>query len=215
MKSSENCFNKKELVLLQPLTSPAKIQVFLDSLDYSAEKIYRCPRSVMRDRKAHCYDGAVFAAAALRRIGYPPLILEMRPNKRDDDHILALYKHQGYWGAVAKSNFTGLRFREPIHRTLRELAVSYFEGYYNVKAEKTLRGYTAPMNLKKYDPLFWTTRDETMDKIARDMDDLRYYRLITSAMAAQLARVDKRSYAVGMLGVNKKGLFVPGKSKGE
>jgi hypothetical protein len=116
---------------------------------------------------------------------------------------------------VAKSNFTGLRFREPIHRTLRELAVSYFEGYYNVNGEKTLRGYTVPMNLKKYDPLFWTTRDETMDIIARDMDDLKYYRLITSAMAAQLARVDKRAYTAGMLGVNKKGLFVPGKSRRE
>ncbi|MFH1212857.1 MAG: hypothetical protein V1681_02115, partial [Candidatus Neomarinimicrobiota bacterium] len=140
-----------ELALLDGLDSPLKIQVFLDETPYSTEPIYRSPLSVLRDRKAHCFDGALFAAAALRRLSYPPLILEMLPNKRDDDHLLALYQKDGFWGAVAKSNFTGLRSREPIHRTLRELILSYFEDFFNIASEKTLRGYTLPLNLTTCD----------------------------------------------------------------
>jgi hypothetical protein len=91
------------------LTTPTKIQEFLDALPYSAEERYRCPRNVLRDRKGHCYDGALVAAAALRTIGYPPLIVEILPNDRDDDHIIAVYKRNGCWGSVAKSNFVGIR----------------------------------------------------------------------------------------------------------
>lgn len=109
------------------LSNPSRIQAFLDELAYSTEPIYRCPLRVLRERTAHCFDGALFAAAALRCLGYPPLIVDLLPNGRDDDHLLALYRVDGHWGAVAKSNFVGLRFREPIHRTLRELALSYFE----------------------------------------------------------------------------------------
>ena len=108
---------KTELRIFSKLKSPFKIQEFLDSIPYSDEERYRCPRSVLRDHKAHCYDGAVFAAAALHIIGYPPLLVEMLPNKRDDDHILAVFRQNNRWGAVAKSNFSGLRFREPVYRT--------------------------------------------------------------------------------------------------
>ncbi|MCU0644839.1 MAG: hypothetical protein MUC94_11320, partial [bacterium] len=107
--------------LLSELSTPNKIQLFLDELTYSADEFYRCPRRVLHDRKAHCFDGALFAAAALHFIGYPPLILDLVPNDRDDDHLLALFKMNGHWGALAKSNFVGLRFREPIYRNLREL----------------------------------------------------------------------------------------------
>src|SRR5437764_11193867 len=96
------------------LDSPAAIQAFLDEIPYSADPFYRCPASVVRDRKAHCFDGAVFAAAALRRIGFPPLIVDMLP-ERDDDHVLAIFKIDGSWGAIAKSNFVGIRFREAVH----------------------------------------------------------------------------------------------------
>src|SRR3990172_4896884 len=112
---------QKELKVISSLSSPSKIQAFLDDVPYSAEEVYRCPLRVLRDRKAHCFDGALFAAAALRRLGCPPLILDMIPGDRDDDHLLALYKCDDHWGAVAKSNFVGLRFREPVYRTLREL----------------------------------------------------------------------------------------------
>src|SRR5439155_793750 len=95
-----------------------------------------------RERVAHCYDGALFAAAALRRLGHPPLLVNMYA-ERDDEHLLAVFKQAGHWGAVAKSNFVGLRYRDPIYRTLRELVMSSFQDYFNVQGDKTLRGYHA------------------------------------------------------------------------
>jgi hypothetical protein len=131
---------------LAGLDSPAAIQAFLDDIPYSTDDFYRCPLRVLRERTAHCFDGALFGAAALRRLGYPPLILDMLA-ERDDEHLLALYRVDSHWGAVAKSNFAGLRFREPVYRSLRELVMSYFEDYFNADGEKTLRGYTVPLDL--------------------------------------------------------------------
>ena len=204
-------FTRRELRILSRLDTPAKIQGYLDNLLYSSEERYRSPRSVMRDRMAHCFDGAIFAAAALRRIGYPPLVLDMLPNERDDDHILALFRRNRCWGAVAKSNYVGLRFREPVYRTLRELVMSYFEQYYNVLREKTLRAYTLPLNLESLDHLNWMVRDEPMDLIALRLDRRRRFSLISSRMAASLFPVDGRSHKAGMLYVNRAGLFRPGK----
>ena len=207
-KVFDQSLNKKELKLISGLTSPVKIQAFLDSIPYSAEDIYRSPARVLRDRKAHCFDGAMFAAAALRRLGYPPLILDMLPHN-DDDHLLALYQRERHWGAVAKSNFVGLRFREPVYRTLRELVMSYFEDFYNVDREKTLRGYTVPLNLSAFDPLNWMTCDETMDTISDKLDKIRKVYVLTDKMAAGLAQVDERSYQAGLMGVNAAGLYKP------
>ncbi len=193
------------------LTTPFKIQAFLDETPYSGEERYRCPLTVLRDRKGHCFDGAIFAAAMLRRIGYPPLIVDMLPNKRDDDHLLALYKVDGHWGAVAKSNFAGLRFREPAYRTLRELVMSYFELYYNAAGEKTLRAYTVPLNLSAFDKLNWTTRDEPLDRIGERLDEIRKVRVLTPRMVARLSPMDKRTYRAGLLGVNRAGLYRPPK----
>jgi hypothetical protein len=208
VEAFDRSLNKKELKLVSNLASPVKIQAFLDSILYSAEDIYRCPLRVLRDRKAHCFDGAIFAAAALRRLGYPPLILDMLPHN-DDDHLLALYQRDGHWGAVAKSNFVGLRFREPVYRTLRELVMSYFEDFYNVDREKTLRGYTVPLNLSALDPLNWMTCDETMDAISDKLDKIRKVYLLTDDMIAGLALVDGRSYQAGLMGVNAAGLYKP------
>lgn len=133
----------------------------------------------------------------------------MIPDSRDDDHILALYKIDGHWGAVAKSNFVGLRFREPIFRNLRELVLSYFEQYFNVEGEKTLRGYTAPLNLKAFDKHKWMTHDETMERIAEKLDRIRRFELLSSKMIAGLSRVDTRSLTAGLQGANQAGLFKP------
>jgi hypothetical protein len=200
---------KTELQIFAKLKTPFKIQEFLDSLPYSDEVRYRCPRSVLQDRKAHCYDGAVFAAAALSMIGYPPLLVDMLPNNRDDDHILSVFRRKNHWGAVAKSNFSGLRFREPVYRDLHELVMSYFESYYNIAGEKTLVGYTAPLNLNRFDKLGWLVNDKAMDAIAKGLDNCRRYKVLTPAMARQLSPVDKRSYHAGLLGANHKGLFRP------
>jgi hypothetical protein len=195
--------------IVRGLSNPARIQAFLDGVAYSTDEFYRCPLRVLRDRKAHCFDGAVFAAAMLRRIGYPALLLDMVSNGRDDEHLLALFKQDGAWGAIAKSNFVGLRFREPVYRTLRELAMSYFEQYYNLEREKTLRGYTGPLELKRFDRLGWMTEDAALDLIAARTDEMRRIELITPAMARRLNPVDARAYDAGLQGADPAGLFKP------
>ncbi len=198
---------KSERRILDRLTTPIKIQAFLDDLKYSREEIYRCPLRVLRERVAHCYDGALFAAAMLRRIGYPALILEMLPNRRDDDHLLALFRRDLRWGSVGKSNFVGLRFREPIYRTVRELVMSYFEQFYNLEGEKTLRGYTVPLNLSPFDRHGWMIKDEPLYWIAEKLDRIRRVRVLTPKMVRSLSLLDPRAYQAGLLGSDKKALF--------
>jgi hypothetical protein len=201
-------WNRGELAVLDRLTDPAGIQGFLDTLPYSADKIYRCPRSVLRDRKAHCFDGALFAAAALRRLGHPPLLVDMRA-VHDDDHIIAIFRRHGHIGAVAKSNFVGLRYRDPVFRTVRELVVSYFDDFFNVDREKTLRSYSAPLDLSRFDALSWETSDNGLDVIAARLDAIRHFPLLTSRQEKTLSKVDERSYKAGMLGIKRAGLYKP------
>jgi hypothetical protein len=196
-----------ERQLMDGLNSPIKIQSFLDVIPYSEDEFYRCPLRVLRERKAHCFDGGLFAAMALRRIGHPPLILELIPNGRDDDHILALFKRYDHWGAVAQSNFTGLRYREPVYRSLRELVMSYFEDYFNAAGEKTLVGYRGPINLKVFDSLEWMSSDTGLETLSTDMDRYRIRPVISPEMAAALTPLDERSLRAGMLGTNQAGLF--------
>jgi hypothetical protein len=158
---------------------------------------------------AHCFDGALFAAATLRRLGDPSLIMDMLPNERDDDHMLALYKRYGHWGAIAKSNFVGLRFREPIYRTLRELVMSYFEQFYNVEHAKTLRSYTLPLNLKYFDQWNWMITDDSLEQIAHRLDRIRKVPVLTQPMISNLSLVDERSYRAGLLEANEAGLYKP------
>jgi len=198
---------ESEQRFISTLTAPAKIQAFLDELPYSTEHIYRCPLRVLREKIAHCFDGALFAAATLRRLGYPPLIMDMLPNDRDDDHMLAVYKRNGHWGAIAKSNFVGLRFREPIYRTLRELVMSYFEQFYNLERQKTLRSYTLPLHLKAFDTLDWMTKDDFLERIALKLDKMRKIPVLTQPMIAHLSLVDERSYRAGLMGANEDGLY--------
>lgn len=205
----DQVLTKPERQVMAQLTTPSKIQAFLDEFPYSVESNYRCPLRVFRERIAHCFDGALFAAAALRRLGYPPLVLNMLPNDRDDDHMLTLYRRDRYWGAVAKSNFVGLRFREPIYRTLRELVMSYFEQFYNVEREKTLRSYTVPLNLKAFDRFNWMTSDEPLEKIGQRLDEIRKVRVLTRHMIAGLSPIDERSYRAGLFGANRTGLYRP------
>ena len=196
----------EELRVMRELDTPAKIQCFLDSISYSADPIYRSPRSVLRDRKAHCFDGALFAAAALRLIGHPPRIVDMKA-VRDDDHLLAIFKRKALFGAVAKSNFVGLRFREPIYRSLRELVISYFDSYYNLDYEKTLRGYTAPLDLRPFDRIKWTSSDEQLDLIAERLDQIPSFALLDEETVRELSPVDERTYHAGMQGSNPDGIY--------
>ncbi len=209
MSDFDQGLSDSERRIWRQLTTPIRIQIFLDKLAYSVEKSYRCPLRVLREQTAHCFDGALFGAAALRRLGDPPLILNMIANDEDDDHLLALYKRHGHWGAIAKSNFVGLRFREPIYRNLHELVMSYFEQFYSVECKKTLRSYTVPLNLKTFDKLKWMTSDESLERIGSRLDEIRKVPLLTRRMIAGLSRVDERSYRAGLFGANKEGLYKP------
>jgi hypothetical protein len=192
---------------LAGLVSPAKIQAFLNTIPYSEDHFYRCPLRVLRERRAHCFDGALFAAMALRRLGYPPKILELIPNERDDDHLLALFRQGDRWGAIAQSNFPGLRFREPLYDSLHELSASYFEDFFNTAGEKTLRGYRGPINLKLYDRLTWMDSNAGLEELADSLDRYRTIALITKDMARVLEPLDERSLRAGLTGTNPAGLF--------
>ena len=209
----ERALSKAERRLLTRLSTPNKIQLFLDGLAYATETIYRSPLRVLRERTCQCFDGALLAAALLHRLGYPAVILNLLPDSRDDDHVLALFQHDRHWGAIAKSNFAGLRFREPVYRNLRELIMSYFEQYYNLHREKTLRGYTGPLDLKAFARNEWMTRDETIHLIARRLDEIRRVHILTRPMIARLSLVDERSCGAGLYGANRAGLSRPQSKK--
>jgi hypothetical protein len=190
------------------VSTPAAIQAYLDGIPYSADDFYRCPKRVAADGKAHCFDGAVFSASALRRIGHPPLIVDMRA-QNDDDHVISIFKVRGHYGAVAKSNFVGLRYREPIFRSLRELILSYFEVFYNTMGEKTLRSYSVPVDLSRFDRFDWESDDTGMEPVALALDSARHIPVLTPAMIRGLQPVDKRSLDAGLMGSNPDGLFLP------
>lgn len=189
--------------------SPLEIQRFLDETTYSSEPFYRCPARVLTDRRAHCVDGALLAAAALRRLGDPPLILDMRAH-RDDDHVIALFRRHDAWGALAKSNVVGLRYREPVYRDLRELVMSYFQDYYNLDGERALRSYSDPLDLSAFDHLSWETSDDPIEPvIVPALDAAPHHDLLTPDMLAALTPIDRRTFDAGLSGANWDGLYRP------
>ncbi|MEO7142861.1 MAG: hypothetical protein ABI165_05090 [Bryobacteraceae bacterium] len=203
---STNGFRPAELRIFDRLNTPEKIQRFLDDrIHYNQEEsgaTCRSPRRVLRDRLGHCMEGALFGAAALRLLGFPPLLVDLEA-VRDDDHVLAVFRRRGRWGAIAKSNYSGLRYREPVYKTLRELAMSYFEHYYNPRGEKTLRRYSRPVNLTRFDRLDWMTTDDDVWDIPFYLCDIPHTRLLTGAIESKLSRMDRRLYAAGRLGAAK------------
>lgn len=190
------------------LDSPAKIQTFLDDTPYNGDYVYRSPRRVIAERRSHCVDGALFAATALRRLGHPPLVLDLRAD-RDDDHVIAVFRHRGLWGAVSKSNFVLLRYREPIYRTIRELALTYFEFYYSIEGKKTLREYSRPLDLREYDRVDWMTRDERIEEtIVARLDTIRHFKFFDPERL-ELEPTDPWTYQAGMVGTRPEGLWRP------
>ncbi len=193
-------FDRAERLVLRRLNTPARIARFLDrEVDYNHESTCRSPRRLLRDRKGHCMEGALFAAAALRELGYPPLVIDLE-SVRDDDHVLAVYRENGYWGSIAKSNFSGLRHREPVFRTLRELVMSYFELYFNLRREKTLRAYSRPVNLRRFDAMGWTTAEEDVWAVPQYLCEIAHTPLLTGTQLRGLARVDDRLFKAGLAG---------------
>jgi hypothetical protein len=202
---STNCFGftKAELRLLRALKTPAGIQKFLDELPYNLSYTARSPKKVLQDHTASCLEGGIFAAAALRVLGFPPLIFDLEA-EQDTDHVVAIFKVHGHWGAVAKSNFTGCRYREPVYRSLRELAMSYFNIYFNLRGERTLRRYSRPVNLARFDQRDWMTTDKPIWFIAEYLCEIPHISLLTPAMEKILTRVDRRTIRAEMVGHRKK-----------
>jgi hypothetical protein len=203
-------WNKEEIKFLKTLNNPDKIQAFLDSIDYNQNYECRSPRWVMKKRSAHCFEGALFAAAALQFIGNKPLIVDMLA-VNDDDHVIAVFKEDGHWGAVAKSNFTSLRFREPVYISLRELVMSYFDFFFNIYGVKSLRSYSLPFDLTMYEPLNWATTDEDLEYIGDKIESLHHFPLITKKMIRKLSKASDTMLKAGMLGSKPEGLFKPNK----
>ncbi len=203
-------WTKEEVDFLTTLSDPDKIQGFLDSIEYNPNYECRSPRWVIRKRSAHCFEGALFAAAALRFNGYKPMVLDMKAYN-DDDHVIAVFKENNHWGAVAKSNFTSLRFREPVYRSLRELMMSYFDFFFNLYGDKSLRSYSLPLDLKMYDSRSWETTDEDLEFIGDKLESMHHYNLVTDKMIRNFSKASEIMLRAGMLGSNEAGLFKPEK----
>jgi hypothetical protein len=201
-------WTSEEQRILDSLDSPAKISRFLDKLAYDARDETISPRRVLRERRAHCFSGAIFAAAALRNLGYAPLIVDQRA-VNDDDHIIAVYRKDGCWGAIAKSNFTTLRAREPVYRSVRELIMSYFDFYFNTAGEMTLREYSRPFNLKRFDKDDWMTSEKDLSYIGRELDKTRHVRVASPAQVRRYGVAGAQLVKASLLGANTKGLFRP------
>ncbi len=192
-----------ELKALRRLRTPEQVQRFLDSLPYNHDtRPHTCfsPRLVLRNGRAHCMEGALLAAAAFRLAGRPPLIVDLAA-VRDDDHILAVFRENGCWGAAAKSSYSGLRFRDPVYRSLRELVMSYFPHYYNPKGEKTLRAYSRPVNLSRFDSRGWMASEADVWYIPEHLASIPHTSLFTPAQVRRLTRMDKLLYDAGMVGL--------------
>jgi hypothetical protein len=195
-------FTPQELRRLSSLKTPQLVQRFLEDLPYHHANTAWSPRVVLRERTAHCFEGAIFAAAALRVNGFKPLIWDLE-GIRDTDHVLAIYRHDRHWGAIGKSNFAGLRFREPVYRSLRELAMSYFDNYYNLLGERTLRAYSRTVDLSRFDRLDWMTTEKPVWFIAQHLCEVPHTPVITEAQAKRLTRLDKRAHTAGLTGYSK------------
>jgi hypothetical protein len=192
-------FTPKELRKLRRLKDPHGIQKHLDAMPYHLADTAWSPRRVLAENTSHCLEGAIFAAAALRANGFPPLIVDLEA-ERDTDHVLAVYRIDGHWGAVAKSNYTGCRYREPVYRTLRELALSYFNIYFNLRRERTLRRFSRPVNLARFDRLEWMTTKKPIWFIVYHLLEIPHYKLFSKQIGGRLHRVDERVYQAEILG---------------
>jgi hypothetical protein len=203
-------WTKSELLLFKKLSSPIKIQHYLNSIVYDPEYATSSPRWVIKEKKANCFEGALFAAAALRQLGHKSLLVDIE-SWNDDDHVIAVFKKRGLWGCVAKSNYTVLRFREPVYRSIRELVISYFDVYFNPLGQKTMRSYSLPLNLEQFDRRNWMTTEEDIGYIGDKLNAIKHFRVLTPSLIRSLSLADKDLVKAGLIGAIPQGLFNPKK----
>ncbi len=199
---------KNKLNFAKQFKKPIDIQIFLNGLVYNSEYITNSPKNIFLKQKANCFEGALFAAAALRTMGHKPLIVDLVA-ENDDDHVIAIYKQNNCFGAVAKSNTTVLRFREPVYRSLRELVMSYFDFYFNTLGEKSLRSYSNPVNLSRFDKYNWMTTDNDLEFIGDYLYTIKHNNIVSSNYLRSLNKADDDLLKLCFSGSIEEGLFKP------
>ena len=178
-----------ERSVFKKLASPQRIQDFLDSLPINFElhgETYMSPRRVLTAGEAHCFEGALLAAAALAYHGRRPLLMDIQTSRTDDDHVVALFREFGYWGAISKTNHAILRYRDPVYRSVRELALSYFNEYIDDGRHKSMRAYSAPFDLSRYHPKIWVTAGEDLDSLVASLDSSRHFPIAPKKILTRL-----------------------------
>ena len=179
--------------VLKKLSTPQKVQDYLDSLriNFDTTGDLLSTKRIIEQGKAQCIEGAMLAAASLAYHSEAPLLLDFQTIDEDEDHVVALFKHGGYWGAISKTNHAILRWRDPIYASVRELAMSYFHEYYMHDGRKSMRAYSVPFDLRRYDPAFWVMSGESLEQIAEDLDNTRHFPAFARKNARALRRASK------------------------
>jgi hypothetical protein len=198
-----NTYTKEEIHLFKKLNTPAKIQDYLNSIPFNFEKnggTCYSPRQVVAQRTAHCVEGALLASAVLEYHGHKPLIVDLRATEKpyDYDHVIAVYTQNGAYGAVSKTNHGVLRYREPVYQSIRELVMSYFHEYFlNDTGYKTLREYSRPLDLNRFNALNWRTAEEQLFEIPEYLDTIKHYSILTRAQIKNLRPADVIERKIG------------------
>ena len=186
-------FTAKEKALFKKLNTPAKVQDFINTIPINFERdgvdVVKSPIHTLRQNSAHCIEGAILAAYILSLHGHKPLLMHLGATKKDQDHVVALFKQDGYWGAISKTNHAVLRYREPVYKTLRELALSYFHEYSTDDGVKTLRTYSEPLDLGTFEKE-WVTLDEDLWGIDQELDRIKHYEIAPKSTMRKLRRTD-------------------------
>ena len=198
----------KERRVLASLRTPARIQQFLDELPYDPRGGAVSPRGVLRNGKAQCYSGVLFACAALRELGHPPRMMWIDAVS-DDGHALALYQIDGMWGSIAKSNFTTIRSREPIY-TYLALGLSYFDGFFNQYGKRTMRAFTVPVELEPFESRGWRFDTGRLSYIDRAIDTAEREWVLPRKSVRHISKVSESLRKAGLLGARPEGLWRPG-----
>ena len=200
-------FTKEETELYKRLDSPKKIQDFLNSLKINFEEegdTCMSPRLVLKKGKAHCIEAALLAAVALRFHGEKPLIVDLEANRKDFDHVITVFKRNGYWGAISKTNHAVLKYREPVYKDIRELVMSFFHEYFLDNGKKTLRRYSEPVDLSMFDEKGWMFAEDNVWYIPSYLTKVKHCDILTRRQIFGLRRADKIEIDAGKLVVERK-----------
>lgn len=194
-------FSKKEVALMRELDTPAKVQDFLNRVEFNFEKsgeTLKSPLFVLREKKAHCFEGALFGAYILSLHGFTPYLMHLKAEKEDYDHVIVPFKIKGFWGALSKTNHAVLRYREPIYKNIRELAMSYFHEYFLDNGMKTLRQYSAPLNLNIFEK-DWVMMEGDLWGIDYELEKIKHYDIMPKSYIKKLRKADKIEIKAGKI----------------